>query len=193
MEKYSYKNIAKKILVFCTRPFEYAKNYGIQYGLRLFYIELILKLNSNKKNEFKRHELIEEYLKIKGYADTMKKAYYSCKPNNSYNPDSAPIWVCWLQGFQNMPPITKVCLQRIKQFSGNHPVHFVEFNNYENYVEMDSCIVEKYINGKMKPAHFADVLRLKLLNKWGGGMDRFNSISYKRNRRKTVYATFCND
>lgn len=88
MEKYSYKNIAKKILVFCTRPFEYAKNYGIQYGLRLFYIELILKLNSNKKNEFKRHEVIEEYLKIKGYADTMKKAYYSCKPNNSYNPAS---------------------------------------------------------------------------------------------------------
>lgn len=168
MEKYSYKNIAKKILVFCTRPFEYAKSYGIWYGISLFYIEIMLKFNPNKINEFKRHKIIEDYIKQKGYVDTMINAYYSSEPDKIYNPHNAPIWVCWLQGLDNMPPITKVCLQKIRQFSGNHPVIFLDMHNYNKYVDMDARVVGKYIQGNMKPAHFADVLRLKLLNKWGG-------------------------
>lgn len=89
-------------------------------------------------------------------------------PAPNYSPSDAPIWFCWLQGEKNLPDIPTLCLRSIRKYSGNHPVVVLTMNNFPKYVKMNPHIIRLYEKGKLKPAHFADILRVNLLAQRGG-------------------------
>lgn len=88
--------------------------------------------------------------------------------NVNYDGKEAPIWVCWLQGEDNMPLIPRLCLQSIRKHANGHKVIVLTLDNYNEYVKIPNTLVEMYHAGKIKPAHFTDILRINLLAQQGG-------------------------
>lgn len=81
-----------------------------------------------------------------------------------------PVFVCWWQGEENMPPIVSVCVKRIRN---KVPTEFAQYHlitkdNYSEYVTIPKYIIEKYENGKITLVHFTDILRYALVFTYGG-------------------------
>ena len=90
--------------------------------------------------------------------------------DNSVKDDgkSAPIWFFWLQGEENLPLIPQLCLQSIRKHANGHEVIVLTADNYHEYVTIPDTLLDLYHSGKMKAAHFADILRINLLAQQGG-------------------------
>ena len=82
--------------------------------------------------------------------------------------EKAPIWFCWLQGEVNLPDIPSLCLKSIRKYANGHPVIVITIENYPSYVQLPSHVIRMYDQGKLKNAHFADILRVSLLYQKGG-------------------------
>lgn len=80
----------------------------------------------------------------------------------------APIWFFWLQGEDNLPLIPKLCLQSIRKHANGHEVIVLTADNYRQYVTIPDSLIALYREGRMKAAHFADILRINLLAQQGG-------------------------
>lgn len=78
------------------------------------------------------------------------------------------IWFCWLQGEDCMPPVTQICLKSLKRHANNHQVKVITLTNYNKYITIPNYIIQKYAEGKIKNAHFADIIRTCLLYEHGG-------------------------
>ncbi len=74
------------------------------------------------------------------------------------------VWTLWLQ--DEVPEICQMCIQSIKNFYPNLIV--LNEKTLDDYIEIPSYIKEKFENKKMLPAHYSDVIRMILLEKYGG-------------------------
>lgn len=113
----------------------------------------------------KKNRLVIQFLEKKMASVIVK--YKDAQNSAKYSAD-APIWVCWLQGEEQLPDLCKICLKSIRKFSNRHPVFFLSLKNYKEYVELPTYIEEKYHSGMIGQAHFADILRTVLLAEHGG-------------------------
>lgn len=143
--KVAYKLLFKEIQIKCSTTQEIADKYFDKF-----------------------HVIIENYLTSKGYFDILFSHLNPKSQGINKSAKIAPIWVCWWQGESKMPPIVKVCYDRICKFAGEHPVHLVTVDNFNNYVYFDENVTRKFYNKELLPAHMADLLRLKLLDQYGG-------------------------
>lgn len=112
------------------------------------------------------HKIVLNFLKS-NFSSVIEA--YKNKPESSDKVKTpAPIWVCWLQGESQMPPIVINCYKSIKQFSNNHPVILIDENNLKDYISAFSVVYNKYKRGLISAACFSDYLRINLLKKYGG-------------------------
>ena len=90
----------------------------------------------------------------------------------SHNPEpirkDSPVWICWFQGEDSMPPIVKVCYQSILKHAGSHPVHLITSENYKDYISFPSQIINNFEKGNITLTHLSDLLRFALLAEYGG-------------------------
>ncbi len=164
------KNIIKKIRRIVAENVTMYVSFGFIVSSRLLFLHIKNKLGVISFGEYeeKKHPIIENYLIKKGYRDILIKSYNLSGSVVDSSEKSSSIWFCWLQGEENMPDLVKVCYSKLKENSGCHEVVLITSNNYSKYVEIPLVIEEKYKQGKLLPAHFADLLRLKLLLRYGG-------------------------
>jgi len=80
----------------------------------------------------------------------------------------SPIWMMWYQGIESAPPIVKSCVQSVIINRAKHPVYIIDKDNYKKYIKLPSYIIEKFNNGSLSVQHFADIIRMGLLLKYGG-------------------------
>jgi len=76
------------------------------------------------------------------------------------------VWSMWLQGEENAPDTVKLCLASIKKFYPN--VTIITENNFSDYIDIPEVIYEKYKKGIIRHCHFSDLIRVCLLEKYGG-------------------------
>lgn len=149
------KNFISKIRHYgCFIP---VSNLIMLYG-RKFLPDTVLRRISDKRNyliQNKISDLIGTCLSDKNQDETQ------FMPN-------APVWFCWLQGVDKMPLITRLCYESLKKHSNGHPVIFLDSSNYMDYVSIPEHIIDIYKSGKLKQAHFADIMRVMLLYQQGG-------------------------
>lgn len=81
---------------------------------------------------------------------------------------SKKIFWCWLQGERNAPNISKACLNSVFRNCKSHEIILINLNNMNKYVHFPSFILKKLKKKCISMAHFADLLRLELLIKYGG-------------------------
>ena len=150
--------------------------FGLSFALRWIIVEIEKKMAHRWSDKWRanRHEhyVIEQYLIRKGYLDFMMNIV-NCS-DDIKNQDltvignNCPIWVCWWQGENSMPPIVKKCYERLLRMRGEHKVILITGDNYREYVDIPKQLIKKAEKGLLQYAHLADLLRLKLLAKNGG-------------------------
>lgn len=103
-----------------------------------------------------------EYLQRYKLAETELPQTYFAEPAQKV------IWTCWLQGIEQAPPIVKKCVQSMEQYRKDYKVEIIDLNNLKQFIELPDYILDKYALGKITHTHFSDIVRLALLEKYGG-------------------------
>lgn len=144
-----------------------------------FYLKVkIGKLFANLVSAFirdkeKRHKLRERLdpLSPARCVDYLKR-YTHCSPQTFSSDDKIAddtIWTCWLQGRNQAPPLVANCLNSIEHYKRqNQKMVLITADNYSNYVDLPSIIIEKWHKGIISNTHFSDILRVHLLARHGG-------------------------
>ena len=83
------------------------------------------------------------------------------------NDKNEKIWTLWLQGEENAPDIVKSCFRSVRRHCKQELV-ILDSNTIFDYISLPDVIVQKYREGKIGHAHFADICRVELLYQHGG-------------------------
>ena len=118
------------------------------------------------KSKTLKHKAILEYL-TKNYSDVIN-AYRLCSESSDGLASDCPIWICWFQGGNNMPPIVRECYYSVKRHAGLHPVNLITIDNYKEYVTIPKYVISKLDNKEISYTHFSDIIRNNLLADHGG-------------------------
>lgn len=76
------------------------------------------------------------------------------------------IWQYWAQGFDNLPHVVNECLASIKQYASEYQIIRLKDDNIQDYLEIPEFVLKK--KSLYGYTHFSDLLRLMLLNEYGG-------------------------
>ena len=78
------------------------------------------------------------------------------------------VWVCWFQGMEHAPKMVQYCFESLKSNLHDKRIILITEDNYKEYVQFPTYILEKYEKGCFSKTHLSDLLRLELLIKYGG-------------------------
>ena len=81
---------------------------------------------------------------------------------------SNKVWVCWLQGIEQAPPLVQRCYRSLQENLPDREVILLTADNYREYVTFPEHIEKKLASGAITRTHFSDLLRLELLINHGG-------------------------
>ena len=87
--------------------------------------------------------------------------------NVEKNDENDKIYSIWFQGEQAAPPLIRACFDSIRRHCHQELV-VLDSGNIENFIDIPSVITDKYRQGRIKPAHYADICRVELLHNYGG-------------------------
>lgn len=137
--------------------------FGMTKGMRLTF-------NNYTRKYRKNFDIAEKYLE-KRYKATIEK-YKVLEKNVSMSGYSVRagryIWALWLTGYNSAPELVKKCSESLKKHSSGFEVILLDEKSINEYVDIPDYIWDKYYAGVIGPAHFSDIVRVKLLNKYGG-------------------------
>ncbi len=83
--------------------------------------------------------------------------------------DLCPIWIYWDTGIQNAPEVVKKCVDSIEKAIGSKDRLFIlDSNSVFLYISLPDYIIDKWKKGIISSNKFANIIRLHLLNVYGG-------------------------
>ena len=137
-----------------------------EFGFSLFVVKIFLKIFFNnekisKKLINKKNDLILKKL-YKENSNIIKK--YGKNKKNIKNGKN--VWILWWQGEENAPNLVRNCIYSIKKYNNN--VNVVTNKNYNQYIKIEDLILKKFENNVITIQNFSDIIRMKLLSKYGG-------------------------
>lgn len=74
------------------------------------------------------------------------------------------IWICWFQGWDNAPDVSKLCVESWKYHNPDWNIVLLDQKNMGEYVNISEVLPTV----KTNPTAFSDILRLFLLKNHGG-------------------------
>ena len=78
------------------------------------------------------------------------------------------IWICWLQGMENAPLVVQKCYKSICKYLTEYEIVVLTSDIINEYVSFPEHILSKWKSGIITNTHFSDLLRLAVLNTYGG-------------------------
>ena len=79
------------------------------------------------------------------------------------------IWQYWGQGVNNnLPEVVEICFASVDKYKGDYIIIRLDDNTLQEYLDFPNFVWDKRKNPEFKHAFFADLLRLALLNTYGG-------------------------
>ena len=76
------------------------------------------------------------------------------------------IWQYWAQGYEEVPPVIRQCLDSVEKYAGDYTLVRLTDANLSEYLDLPEFVQLK--RGQYSLAHFSDLLRLILLQIYGG-------------------------
>ena len=149
--------------------FGYYKEYGIKCTIA-YYLCILFPYSEKKRNSWRQKILKYKYKTMSNYLykyftqSTQNKQ----KNNNCESAFDGIIWTAWLQGEENAPEVIRITLASMRENANGHPVIVISNENVEQYIDIPKAIKTKHESGKMSHAHYADVIRMMILAKYGG-------------------------
>lgn len=95
--------------------------------------------------------------------------YFTLQPKQIFK-DQKIIWQYWGQGVEDnsLPNMVKICFNSVDKYKGEYQVIRLDENNIADYLDLPSFVWERKKNPQFKHAFFADLIRLALLDVYGG-------------------------
>lgn len=94
---------------------------------------------------------------------------YAGKTKERRSAQQPVIWQMWWQGYDNMPPIVKACLNSVKRHtSQNVKIVLLTKDNFSDYVRIPDYILKKVEKGIITLTHLSDIIRMACLAEHGG-------------------------
>lgn len=93
------------------------------------------------------------------------------KCDNDNDTGKIPVWCFWGQGIDNAPEIIRACVkshENIIQKNELFEYHLLDYSDVKKMNIIDDRVIELVERGTLSFTHFCDVLRCKLLYKYGG-------------------------
>ena len=87
---------------------------------------------------------------------------------NLHQERSKKVWVFWMQGIDNAPPLVKRCYKSLQSNLTDREIILITEKNMHDYVAFPDFIMEKLKKGVITYTHFSDLLRVELLIRYGG-------------------------
>lgn len=145
-------------------------NYCTEFGVSTAYGYIIKPYIHKRKALPDKHQAVKDYLYhwASKYTDI---SHIRSSSNNMFTQKDIKdntIWICWLQGEENMPEVIKLCYNSVKRMAGDRSVVLISFSNLNEYVTIPASIYNKLKQKKISLTHFADYLRILLLKTYGG-------------------------
>ena len=80
------------------------------------------------------------------------------------------IWQYWGQGLETsqLPDLVKLCFASVDQYCGDYQIIRLDEDTVRDYLDLPDFVWQKKSNSQFKPAFFADLIRLALLDVYGG-------------------------
>lgn len=78
------------------------------------------------------------------------------------------IWQYWAQGVENAKDTAKLCFASVDKYKGDYEVIRITDANIDEYLDLPEFIKEKRRNPEFRPVFFSDLLRVALINVYGG-------------------------
>lgn len=144
--------------------FQDIKNGQFKIGITRFLVSVFSGTKISYFLSRKIHNMIMKILEKDFLYVLDKYRDYSVKCEYDAN---SPVWVCWMQGYDNAPIIVKKCIDSIKN-STNHPVNIITKDKIDTFIHLPDYIMEKYNKQIITNAQFSDILRMCLLSQYGG-------------------------
>ena len=162
------------VLVYCkTKEFKELLN-SLKKGKRMGKIirkigRIPHRLHKMMPHKIKTNDLYEMNTRYGLYLKLQKKySRFINKDIKCENTISDYVFVCWLQGEENAPPLVKKCIATIKDQFKDKKVVIITSDNLSEYTNFPEHILTKWKNGIITNTHFSDLLRVELLSKYGG-------------------------
>ena len=98
-----------------------------------------------------------------------KLEYFQLKPKKELL-NQKIIWQYWGQGLEQekLPDLVKLCFASVDEYKADYQVIRLDEHTIREYLDLPDFVWEKKKNPQFKPAFFADLLRLALLDVYGG-------------------------
>ncbi len=110
---------------------------------------------------------VYNYLK-KRFAPLIVKLAEEHNVSSEKTVDKKIIWVMWWQGVDSMPEVVRICYNRLLKVAQGCEVNLITQDNYAEYVDLPQHILKKLSEKKITLTHFSDIVRVNLLNRYGG-------------------------
>ena len=126
---------------------------------------------------FRLRSILKSHAVVASYWDGVIEQYtkgeidnYSLEPKKNIENSERIIWQYWGQGLSksDVPEVVQMCFDSVDKFRGNYIVIRLCDDNLKEYIDLPQYVYEKYNNGIFGKAHFSDLIRLALLNAYGG-------------------------
>ena len=105
------------------------KDFGLFFSLRHFYYKQMWR--NWQKDRDKYINIVYEYLE-NFLSDQIDQ--YNSNNNICLEDDSKNIWVCWWQGYNNMPELCKKCFKSLNEnIPQGYKIHLITQDNYKDY------------------------------------------------------------
>lgn len=118
-------------------------------------------------DKFKRSRLKSKFSKsrLKKYINIALKEEFELRENKKQN---KIIWQYWHQNPKNAPKIINSCLNSVKKYMDDYSINVLSLETIKDFVKLPKRYYDLLNRGKISVAHFSDILRLYLLNQYGG-------------------------
>ena len=118
----------------------------------------------------KKHKEVSEFWRpiIKRYSEGILSIYETKK--NKELDNKKIIWQYWGQGLdkESLPEIVRICFASVDKYKGDFEVIRLSDDTISDYVEFPEEVLRKLREGIFTRTSFSDLLRLALLNTYGG-------------------------
>ena len=82
--------------------------------------------------------------------------------------DEQIIFQYWHQGKENAPDLIKECFESVQKYQGDKKIIVISFDTVKDYVDIPQKFYDLVNSKKIPIAIFSDIVRLYLLDKFGG-------------------------
>lgn len=142
------------------------KQIGAKNFVRdIFNTMTINKVDFNWRCRVLKKDIADYEMLKKKYGYLVNQTDWTAKSTSSI---PKKIWICWFQGEENSPDIVKMCIASIRKTFSEYDVTVITDDNVDLFVEFPEYILAKYQNGCITKTHYSDLIRIELLEQYGG-------------------------